>query len=221
MYAVTCINIEHSKFGGFRSVLNTMADRRMLCGNNCVVHEMLPLDGCVGYTKLKDALRVHFKNDDFRPGQLEALLPVVYGRDVFVRMLTRGGKSLCMFLAPFAISRRTICIMSPLISLMDQQVIFCLTESYDLLFCVTWKIRYKLYIGKTADTGVRAIHICSVDSSPDVTGGSVSLVCYSLAWMFYEKYNYAINSLFFLQSLSNCQHGEKSFLAKRSKIGWF
>lgn len=81
--AVTCINIEHSKFGGFRSILNTMAVRRVLCGNDCVVSERLSLDDCVGYKKLRDALEVHFKYNDFRPGQLEALLPAVHGRDVF------------------------------------------------------------------------------------------------------------------------------------------
>ena len=57
------------------------------------------LDGCVGYRRLKDALQVHFKYDSFRPGQLDTLLPVVRGRDVFVRIPTGGGKSLCIFLA--------------------------------------------------------------------------------------------------------------------------
>ena len=72
-----------------------MAVRRVLCGNDCVVRERLSLDGCVGYTKLKDALRVHFKYNDFRPGQLEALLPVVYGRAVADAGFLEGG--LCCF----------------------------------------------------------------------------------------------------------------------------
>ena len=102
----------------------------MLCDNDCRVGEGVSLDGCVGYRKLKDALQVYFKYDDFRPGQLEALLPVVHGRDVFVRMPTGRGKSLCIFLAPLAISNHAICIVvSPLISLMDQQVSSYLTES--------------------------------------------------------------------------------------------
>ena len=40
---------------------------------------------------------------EFRSGQLESLLPVVQ-KDAFVRLATGSGKSLCMFLAPLAIS---------------------------------------------------------------------------------------------------------------------
>lgn len=99
-----------------------MAINRVLCGNDCV-KDGVSLDECVGYTKLRDALQAHFKYDDFRPGQLEAVLPVVHGRDVFVCLPTGGGKSLCIFLALLAISDRAIAIVvSPLISLMDQQV---------------------------------------------------------------------------------------------------
>ena len=100
-----------------------MAINRVLCGNNCVVSDGVSLDGCVGYKRLRDALQVYFKYSDFRPGQLEALLPLVHGKDVFVSLPTGGGKSLCIFLAPLAISDHAITIVvSPLISLMDQQV---------------------------------------------------------------------------------------------------
>ena len=70
----------------------------------------------MGYRKLKEALQGHFK---FRPGQLEALLPVVH---VFVRMPTGGRKSLRMFLVPLAVNKKAIGVVSPLVSLMDQQV---------------------------------------------------------------------------------------------------
>ena len=44
-------------------------------------------------------------------------------KDVFARMATGAGKSLCMFLAPLAISESAACIViSPLSALMDQQV---------------------------------------------------------------------------------------------------
>ena len=100
-----------------------MAINHMLCGNNCMVNNSVLLDDCVGYKRLREALQVHFKYDSFRPGQLEALLPVVHGKDVFVCLPTGGGKSLCIFLAPLAISNRAITIVvSPLTSLMDQQV---------------------------------------------------------------------------------------------------
>ena len=88
-----------------------MAINRVLCGNNCVVNGSLSLDDCVGYKKLRDALQMYFKYDEFRPGQLEAVLPVVHGKDVFVRLPTGGGKSLCIFLAPLAISN--LAIVSP------------------------------------------------------------------------------------------------------------
>jgi bloom syndrome protein len=39
----------------------------------------------------------YLKFNNFRPGQLEALLPAVHGRDVFVWMPTGGGKSLYVF----------------------------------------------------------------------------------------------------------------------------
>ena len=99
-----------------------MAINRVLCGSSCV-NDGVSLDDCAGYKKLRDALRSHFKYNDFRPGQLEAVLPVVHGKDVFVCLPTGGGKSLCIFLAPLAISDRAIAIVvSPLESLMDQQV---------------------------------------------------------------------------------------------------
>ena len=50
------------------------------------------VDACVGHRKLKEALQDHFKYTTFRPGQLEALLPIVHGRDVFARMPTGGGE---------------------------------------------------------------------------------------------------------------------------------
>lgn len=59
----------------------------------------------------------------FRPGQIEALLPLIHGRDVFVRMSTGSGKSLCMFLAPLALDdTASAVVISPLSALMDQQV---------------------------------------------------------------------------------------------------
>lgn len=79
---------------------------------------------CSGKALLQTALQEYFpKFPAFRPGQLEALLPVIHGRDVFVRMATGSGKSLCMFLAPLAMGESAIgVVISPLSALMDQQV---------------------------------------------------------------------------------------------------
>ena len=61
-------------------------------------------NACTAQNKLTDALRSYYGFASFRPGQLEALLPVAHGRDTFIRMPTGGGKTLCMFLVPLSIS---------------------------------------------------------------------------------------------------------------------
>ena len=97
-----------------------MGDRRsQYC--SCSVSKQ----SCTSRMQLHCALVKHFKFDDFREGQLEAMLPVMHGRDVFVRMATGSGKSLCMFLPPLAASDVSMgVIISPLNALMDQQVYF-------------------------------------------------------------------------------------------------
>ena len=72
---------------------------------------------------LKTALQTVFKYDDFRPGQLAATVAAIHGRDVFVRMATGAGKSLCLFLDPYSVSDSAMgIIVSPLVGLMDHQV---------------------------------------------------------------------------------------------------
>ena len=78
---------------------------------------------CVAQQKAYATLQHVFGFDDFRPGQLEAILPALHGRDVFVRMATGAGKSLCMFTVPLAYSNDAVgVIISPLNALMDEQV---------------------------------------------------------------------------------------------------
>ena len=73
--------------------------------------------------KLQLALQCHFKHDRFRPGQLESVIPVVHGKDVFVRMATGSGKTLCMLIPPLATNASAMSvIISPLNGLMDEQV---------------------------------------------------------------------------------------------------
>ena len=57
---------------------------------------------CLAKEKLEAALLKYFKYTTFRPGQLDALLAVMHGKDVLVSMATGAGKLLCMFLAPLA-----------------------------------------------------------------------------------------------------------------------
>ena len=67
------------------------------------------------------ALRRHFGFDALRPGQAEALAPVVAGRDALVVMPTGAGKSLVFQLAAMLRPGVTV-VVSPLIALMKDQV---------------------------------------------------------------------------------------------------
>src|SRR5213592_763773 len=70
-------------------------------------------------------LREHLQNlfglDDFRPAQRGVIEDVLAGRDVLCVMPTGAGKSLCYQL-PAAIGGGLTIVVSPLISLMEDQV---------------------------------------------------------------------------------------------------
>ena len=88
------------------------------------------------YDKLQDVLQKYFSFSSFRDGQLEALIPLLHGRDVFARMATGSGKSVCMFLGPLALSDSAIgLVISPLNGLMEQQVSVVLIGCNIVLYC--------------------------------------------------------------------------------------
>lgn len=86
------------------------------------IHSCHGSSSCLCQIRVQGALQ---KYDSCWPGQMEAALAVLHGKDVLVRMATGSGKSLCMFLGPLSKSDEAIgVIISPLIMnrLMQQQV---------------------------------------------------------------------------------------------------
>jgi len=70
---------------------------------------------------LRDQLQELFGLDEFRPSQRQVIEDVISGRDVLCVMPTGAGKSLCYQL-PAAIGAGLTIVISPLISLMEDQV---------------------------------------------------------------------------------------------------
>ena len=97
--------------------------------SSCSEHQCQFGDQCQAQSNLLTALSKYFHHTSFRPGQLEVLLPVMHGKDVFARMATGAGKSICMFLPPLAWSDSACgVVISPLNGLMEQQVCFHCTS---------------------------------------------------------------------------------------------
>jgi superfamily II DNA helicase RecQ len=71
--------------------------------------------------RLLDIIQKHWGYSSLRPLQQEAMLAALSGRDSLVVMPTGGGKSLC-YQAPALLSDSVTVIVSPLISLMKDQV---------------------------------------------------------------------------------------------------
>lgn len=69
----------------------------------------------------RKALKASFGHDDFRPGQEMAIESVLAGQDTLVVLPTGGGKSVCFQIPALVLPGLTV-VVSPLISLMKDQV---------------------------------------------------------------------------------------------------
>lgn len=69
----------------------------------------------------REALRQHFGYSDFRPGQSQAVESVLQAQDTLVVLPTGGGKSICYQVPALLLPHITV-VISPLISLMKDQV---------------------------------------------------------------------------------------------------
>jgi superfamily II DNA or RNA helicase len=78
--------------------------------------------------QLEDANRMIFGNNKFRTGQLDIVMKIMKGEDVFVIMPTGGGKTLCYAL-PAVLSQGVTVVISPLISLIEGLYLFSINSS--------------------------------------------------------------------------------------------
>ncbi|KAL2135911.1 hypothetical protein VTI74DRAFT_6294 [Chaetomium olivicolor] len=81
----------------------------------------MPLSRSDSLQDIDFTLRRQFKKDTFRPYQRDIILAALDGKDVFVQAATSFGKSLC-FQLPAVIDRGITIVISPLLSLMMNQV---------------------------------------------------------------------------------------------------
>lgn len=139
------------------------------CGDQCVAAMGTTQESVSGssvYGELLPTLEKCFGHVAFRPGQVDAILAVLHGQDVFIRMCTGSGKTLCMFLPPLVRSEAAVAvIISPLISLTEY-----VSGIVDLVNIIE-SLRVYRKVQKLQDRCLTAICVSDESSYKDVASG--------------------------------------------------
>ncbi|MDE6244986.1 MAG: DNA helicase RecQ [Treponemataceae bacterium] len=110
--------------------------------------------------KAENLLKTVFGYDSFRPLQLEIIKSVLSGNDTLAIMPTGGGKSLCYQIPALMFTGITI-VVSPLISLMQDQVSALQENGVDAVFlnsALEWEA-YMLTINRIRSGNVRLLYV--------------------------------------------------------------
>jgi superfamily II DNA helicase RecQ len=92
-----------------------------VCFNGLAANEECQFDPQI-VAGAKTVLWKIFGHTEFMPGQLEAVHSVIKSRDSSIVLATGGGKSMC-YQIPAILTRKIVVVVSPLISLMKDQVL--------------------------------------------------------------------------------------------------
>ncbi|XP_024036408.1 ATP-dependent DNA helicase Q-like 3 isoform X1 [Citrus clementina] len=119
-------------------------------------------------------LRWHFGHAQFRDKQLDAIQAVLSGRDCFCLMPTGGGKSMC-YQIPALAKPGIVLVVSPLIALMENQVIGLKEKGIAAEFLSstqTMQVKTKIY--EDLDSGKPSLRLLYVTPELTATPGFMS-----------------------------------------------
>ncbi|KAH9710727.1 ATP-dependent DNA helicase q-like 3 [Citrus sinensis] len=119
-------------------------------------------------------LRWHFGHAQFRDKQLDAIQAVLSGRDCFCLMPTGGGKSMC-YQIPALAKPGIVLVVSPLIALMENQVIGLKEKGIAgefLSSTQTMQVKTKIY--EDLDSGKPSLRLLYVTPELTATPGFMS-----------------------------------------------
>ena len=112
-----------------------------------------PLDVAEAFERVLAEVRRHFGFESLRPLQDQAIRASLAGRDALVVLPTGGGKSLC-YQAPALVRDGLTVVVSPLISLMKDQVDGLVASGVDAaLLCSTQDAAERRAVESAIDTG--------------------------------------------------------------------